>query len=120
MASNVDNSCRSMAGRLSAKVQKKLGVLALPHEQRSLDSLGTSRWSVRSYCLTDLSCLFEYKRSSKEPVAGKLADLSRAHSDTTRTFTVAASIHGTKVYRKDRYVWIWHGSGGLCDCFFLR
>lgn len=42
MAGNVSDRCRGLDGRLSAEVQKELGILVIPIEQCTVDCLGSA------------------------------------------------------------------------------
>lgn len=59
MARDVGDCCRRLDGGLTKKVQKKLGVLAFPLKQSTLDCLGSPRQGVRAYPLAALSCGIE-------------------------------------------------------------
>jgi hypothetical protein len=43
MAGNVGDSGSGLDGRVAKEVQKELGLLAIPTEQRALDYLGSAR-----------------------------------------------------------------------------
>lgn len=66
MAGDVGDGYRGLDGCLSKEIQAELGILAVPLKQCVVDFLGSHRWSVRSYYLADLPCVFEYQRSSEE------------------------------------------------------
>lgn len=55
MARDVGNCDRGMVGRISAKVQKELGILAIPVKQYSLDCLGLARRGLCTHPATSLS-----------------------------------------------------------------
>lgn len=66
VAGDVGDRNRGLDGGLSKKVQKELGLLAVPREQRAMDCLGRARPRVRPYLLAALSSLPEHQGSNEK------------------------------------------------------